>query len=63
MERLPKDTGPGNEGGGGRVLRERNLALRWRMYVSSRDADTDVDWVPGTEGRTPRRLTRVVVVV
>ena len=45
MERLPKDTGPGNEGGGGRVLRERNLALRWRMYVSSRDADADVDWV------------------
>jgi hypothetical protein len=27
------------------VLRERNLALRWRMYVSSRDAGTDVDWV------------------
>ena len=40
-----KDAGPGNEGGGGRVLRERKLALRWRMYVSSQDAGTDVDWV------------------
>ena len=44
MERPPKDTGPGNEGVGGRVLRERNLALRWRIYVASRDAGTDVDW-------------------
>ena len=35
----------GDGAGGGRVLRERNLALRWRMYLSSRDAGTDVDWV------------------